>query len=566
MNNLKRKRWARTARFVAVAVLATTAVMAVAQQQPSDVRVDVNLNQADMMTATQVLMKEAGIQFVLEPGDPFGRITLTLKDVTPEDAVRYICQAAGAYFRRDESGVYIISHKPPIAADPIPAPDKPKVLKRIPVLNADVRDIFDELAFKNPFSPERGFAELKRFVDESKPAPSFLPSGSAVSVVPSNLIAPAQQFAPTNSPLSAPLTSGEQGNQIKIPGNEAAGQFGGGGLGGGGLGGGGFGGGQGGLGGGGLGGGGLGGGGLGGGGLGGQGGGLGGGGGALVGGQGLVPSGITFVSFDPTDNSFVVRGTEDAINELQTYISTFDVAPKQVQVKVEYITTTLNTTNDLGYEFLYQRGEVLAGTTPGVFADDTLPVFLDYSSGNVAGRMRAELLLSNGEVEEAPIVRTLNNQPVTLYSYVDQWIGYTETSITAGVAISATVPIELTAETILSVAPRINNDGTITMYLAPQISTFVGFSVVNGIGDLPNEVVQGMTVVARVRNGETIVLGGLTNKQESNTEQRVPVLGDLPFVGQFFRSNEKSKTNSELLIFVTPTILDEEGLPTTIGP
>jgi type II secretory pathway component GspD/PulD (secretin) len=66
-----------------------------------------------------------------------------------------------------------------------------------------------------------------------------------------------------------------------------------------------------------------------------------------------------------------------------------------------------------------------------------------------------------------------------------------------------------------------------------------------------------------VRNGETIVLGGLTQKNENDSSNKVPVLADLPIIGQFFRSLSRNVTNSELLIFVTPTILDDQE---TTGP
>ncbi len=545
-----RNRWARIARFATVAALAATAALATAQQA-SDVRVDINLKAADMMTATRMLMQQAGVQFVVEPSsDPFGRITLKLDGATAEDAVRYICQAAGAYFRRDENGVYIISHRPPVVVDHETKTSKPSVLKRIKVMNADVRDVYDSVQGRIPYDYVRGLDLLKKFTDHSGPQSTGALGGGLTLTNPTNSTVPTAQFNPVNSPISAPLTSSESGGQIKIPGMEGGNQIGGG-FGGGGNSGGGFGGGgQG--------------GGLGGGAGGGQGGGQQ-GGGQLVGGQGLVPDGIDFVSFDPTDNSFVVRGTEEAINQLQTYISQFDVAPKQVQVKVEFITTTSNLERDLGYEFLYQRGTVLTGTTPGVFADYTLPVFLNYSSGNIVGRLRTKLLMGDGKVVEAPIARTLNNQPVLLYSFVTQYISLTTTVVTNGIAISNPSVIPLQANTQLAVTPRINNDNTITMYLTPNIATFVGVSVTSS-GNIPNQVQQGMQVVARVRNGETIVLGGLTNKSETNSEQRVPVLGDLPIVGQFFRTNSRAKTNSELLIFVTPTILDEDGLPTQGGP
>jgi type II secretory pathway component GspD/PulD (secretin) len=531
------------ARLALAAAFAATAAIAAAQQA-SDVHVDVNLKDADMMAATRVLTERAGIQFVVEPSnDPYGRITLKLDSVTAEDAVRYICQSAGAYFRRDENGVFIISHKPFAVTDPTPtASKKPKMLRRIKLRNADCRDVYDQLMGRIPFDFRRGFELLKAFKSAYGPVEHDLPNTNI------NLINPpiASQYAPIASQQSTPMTTQESGGQFKIPG-EGGNQIGG-------------------QGGGGLGGGGLGGGGLGGGGL---GGGIGGGGqnggATLVGGTGLVPDSIDFVDYDPTDNSLVVRGTDDDINILQTYVNTFDVAPKQVLVKVEYITTTNQLEHDLGYEFLYERGTVFAGTTPGAFANQSLPVFLNYSTGNIVGRLRTTLTNGDGKVVESPIVRTLNNQPVTLFSETETWIGFTTTGVSNGTIIQQTNPYPLTSTTQLSVAPRINEDGTITMYLTPQISTFSGFSQV-GTQQIPNEVVQAMQVVARVKNGETIVLGGLTNKQESNVYQRIPVLADLPIFGQFFRSSQKARNSSELLIFVTPTVLDDSTTGNPGGP
>jgi type II secretory pathway component GspD/PulD (secretin) len=65
-------------------------------------------------------------------------------------------------------------------------------------------------------------------------------------------------------------------------------------------------------------------------------------------------------------------------------------------------------------------------------------------------------------------------------------------------------------------------------------------------------------VVARVRNGETIVLGGLTDKNDNTSVSRVPLLSDLPIIGQFFRSSQRTKRNSDLLIFVTPRVVEED--------
>jgi general secretion pathway protein D len=542
-----RNSWAQLARSASLAVIAASAAMASAQQA-SDVRVDVNLKDADMVLATRTLTARAGVDFVFEQSsEPYSKVTLKLDGVTAEDAVRYVCQAAGAYFRRDENGVYIISHHPPVQKDVEPAHKAPRILKRVKVLKADVRDVYDEIYSRIPFDYARGFEALQAFSGRygglGKPMAT-----STITVLPGNN--PANLYNPVNPTVSTPGTSSESGGDIKLPGAEGGKQVGG--FGGGGQG---FGGGGQGFGGGGQG--------FGGGGQGFGGGGQN-GGGQLVPGQGLVPSDIDFISFDPTDNSLLVRGTEEAINQLQTYISTFDVAPKQVIVKVEYITTTANLQKALGYEFLYQRATVLAGSTPGVFADQSLPVFFNYASGNIVSRLRTKLLMGDGKVVNSPILRTLNNQPAQLTINTSEYVDIPQTIISNGTAITQPNITQINIPTFLSITPRINDDNTVTMYLQPQISTIVGVSQTSA-GALPNVVQQFMSVVARVRNGETMVLGGLTQKSTTNSEQRIPVLGDLPLVGQFFRSYDRSQVTSELLVFVTPTVLDDDGLPSGTG-
>ena len=546
--------WARLGLLV-VLTGAVVAPLSVAKaQQASDVRVDLNLKDADMMVATNTLFQRTGIQFVIQPSsEPYQRVTLKLDGVTPEDAVRYICQAAGAYFKRDENGVYIISHVKPQVEVPAPTvPTKsPKVLRRLKVLKAGAKDVYDMLLYGMSFDVTRGLRQLQKFTDLGTVSElNRLYNGNFNST---QIQGPQNMFMPVNA--SAPprdLTSAESGGDVQLPGSEAAGQLGGGG--------GGFGGG------GGLQGGGGGGGGAAGGGRGGGAGGTGNQATPLVGGQGLVGESIDFVSYDPTDNSLLVRGNEDDINQLQTYITEFDVAPRQVEIKVEFITTTDTITSDFGAEFLYQRGTMFAGTTPGSFVNTSDPVFFNYATGDVSARLRTSLSEGTGKVVSAPIIRTLNNQPASISSSITTWFFYNQTTVSNGTVLTTPEPQALTAFTFLSVAPRINNDDTITLYLTPQIQNFVGFSEGPDGEQIPNSSTQSIQVVARVKNNETIVLGGLNQKNESETQNKVPVLAELPIIGQFFRETSKNKTNSELLIFVTPSIVDEDTTGNPGGP
>lgn len=522
-----RNSWATLALAAVMATMVLAgASSAVAQRSPDTVRIDVNLKDADMIAATQAITHKTGLQFVIEPStEPFNRVTLSINGVTPEDAIKYICNASGAYFRRDDSGVYIISRNKPIDATVVP-PTDPKIApgkvvtytKKIYCLHTDPKSVYDTMMYQIPMTAGSGWETLQKFKSAMSPQYSQIFGNNAPTIL--------QTASPTDlSRGSAPLTGRETGNGISLPGEAAmqgasAGQApGSGGLG--------------------------------------QGGG--GGNAQLTGGQGLVPQSIDYISYDPTDNSIVVRGTsEDDIAELQRYISLFDTPPQQVEIKVEFVTTTEDLTKSIGYDFLYQRGALFTGNRPGSFARSGDPVFLNYATGNITTRLRTQLSEGRGKVVSAPTVRTLNNQPASVTNSITTYIFINQITISNGTVVTTTNPIALQAFSQLAVAPRINADGTVTVYLSPQISSFVGFSTGPNGEQIPNQVSQALNLVARVRDGETIVLGGLTTKNENYNVGRIPILGDLPIIGQFFRSNVRTKANSELLIFVTPRVIPED--------
>jgi general secretion pathway protein D len=527
--------WAKLALgAVMVAAFAVPVASAVAQQGMEQTRVSVRLEDVDLLTAARELTKLTGLMFVVEKSDkPFGKVTLDLKDLPVEDVIQYMCTSAGAHFRRDENGVFILSHDLPAPEKLNPTAEKPhvaKVRKRIPLMKADAETVYRQIMYRESFDPTSPFRKLNDFKDVVMPSnvgfygtkELYTPKlGPAIPMTSAPV--PAQNYSNPNEGANGISLPGEGANQIGPGGGQ--GGFGG----------------QGGLGGN-------------------QGqGGQGGQGTSLVGGQGLVPEGISYISFDPTDNSFIVEGTDEAIQEFIRLINEFDRAPQQVTIKVEFITTSSSVSRSLGFEFLYSRGAVFAGTTPGSFIRGGDPVFLNYGSGNVTARMRTQLLEGFGKVVNAPIVRTLNNQPASVFSQVISTIFInTVVGNGAGSVIVTPQPFPLQVTTSLTVAPRINGDGTITVALQPQIADFGQLRRGPDGQEIPDQLIQAVNVVARVKNDETIVLGGLTRKSDIGSEARVPILADLPIIGQFFRSTTRDRNNSELLIFVTPHIVEED--------
>ena len=195
------------------------------------------------------------------------------------------------------------------------------------------------------------------------------------------------------------------------------------------------------------------------------------------------------------------------------------------------------------------------------------PVFLTYASGDAVFRLRTRLAEGSGRVVTAPIIRTMNNTPATVFAFTTDWI-LTSTTTGIGNNIITTVnPQPLPLGTGLSVTPRINADNTITMGLTPSVTSVVGTRQVSSTGtsfELPITAQQAVSVVVNVKDKETIVLGGMNTESTNTTVTRVPVLSDLPILGQFFKKVVKGKTASELLIFVTPVIIEDED--TGIAP
>lgn len=542
----------------AVLGAALTLFSALATAQSADIKMNVSLKDADLVTATRMITEKTGIQFYFTGTKQFSRVTTTLKDQTADDVIRYICDAAGAYATRDTNGVYRISaDKPSVTVAPIENRAPASIIKKIKLLHQGADDIFTQVVMGKVLDPLTKHRDLGRAFEMARRvvAPASQVGSAATSFFDS--AQKVNQYRPAPTPYDqvsnqAGGDGGVGGSSISLPGTDAY-QIGG--MGGG-MAGGGMGGGMGGQGGG-----------LGGqgGGLGGQGGGLGGQGGGtqLTPGQGLVPSTIDFITYDPTDNSLIVRGTsEDDINQLANTIAQFDVAPKQVSIKVEFITTTENVDQSLGYSIQYTRGALIAGMNQTEFQRGSDPVFFTYASGDAVFRLRTRLSNGYGRVVTAPVIRTVNNTPATVFaSTTDYILSSVTTANGVGGVNTFTTPQAIQIGTALSVTPRINGDGTISMGLAPTVSTITGTRSIAVSATQNQEVpiftTQAVTAVIIVKDGDTIVLGGLNTDSTNTLVNRVPVLSDLPIVGQFFRRTQKQKTSSELLIFVTPKIIDD---------
>jgi len=513
-----------------------------------DYLLTIHLIDTDLITAVKAIAQQTKAEFVFEPTDePYQRISFIKIDQKPfEQVLGYICQAAGATYRKEANGVYVIgpARAKPIEVPTPPAPTPPTevqkplvVIERIPLRYSRASDIVRII--KTEMMTDDPFAELRDFVNRSLYESSLTMRPPVPPAVPLRLDgSPAVPF--NNAPVASPDETAREIGEGQRGGRGGFGGFGGQPGGFGGQLGGGFGGGQ-------------------------PGGGLGGqfGAGGQASGILLPPEGLDGIVANDLDNSIIVRGTPEAIEYIRRILRFLDVAPKQVLIRAEFVTVSRNDAEKFGIDWNLARVNLQAGASG--LADRSAPVFVNYATGNLVANLRALLSEGRGRVVNAPVVVTQNNSPasVTFFTldYVEQqFVVFNQAG--QPTTFSTFVPVQI--PTFLSVTPRVNADGTITLTLFPQVTAPKRIRV--GGRDLPGADTQAVLTVRRIRSGETLVIGGLITRSDNTATTKIPLLGDLPVIGQFFRSRERAIVETELLIFVTATVLDEEESTGTLAP
>ncbi|CUU05658.1 MAG: secretin and TonB N-terminal domain-containing protein [Fimbriimonadales bacterium] len=173
---------------------------------------------------------------------------------------------------------------------------------------------------------------------------------------------------------------------------------------------------------------------------------------------------------------------------------------------------------------------------------------IDFSvTLNALAEDRRNRLLAN------PRVATLDGRPATIF--IGDEVNYVK--LIQQTPQGANVQTDsVQAGIILSVLPRVHEDGSITLQVKPEVSVITGFLNVPGGGSLPQLARRNAETTIRLNNGETLIIGGLIREQDIKTIQKVPLLGDLPFFGYLFRRSSTTRDRSEIVITLTVRVME----------
>jgi type II secretory pathway component GspD/PulD (secretin) len=259
----------------------------------------------------------------------------------------------------------------------------------------------------------------------------------------------------------------------------------------------------------------------------------------------------------PLDNSLIVRGDPDAIADLKTVIRLLDIPPIQLQIKVEQIAVTTGAQRSLGFDWSVLNNNIAVQSNLGN-SGPSGSIAVALATGNFRAQLAALLTSNKATVIQSATLTTQNNVPASINTFSTSYVFIPQNQQIQGAGLVTTfTPVAINIPTSLQATPRVNGDGTITMFIPFQISQQTGESVGPNGERIPNSFTSLIAVVRRVPNGGTVVLGGTLTKNDSESTNRIPLLADLPIVGRLFRSRLISKSDTETLIFFTPTILPD---------
>lgn len=287
--------------------------------------------------------------------------------------------------------------------------------------------------------------------------------------------------------------------------------------------------------------------------------------------DGMLTPEIGKVALDERARILVVTDIPIVVEQMQDLIKQLDTPVKQVAIDAMIVDVTLTDAADTGVDWLMSavknQSRRDAANNTGIFTGDlqNLSLHSNMDVGDVAGLLnfgilsgdidwrgviQAEVRNNNSTLLSNPKLITVENQPATIT--IASEIPYTElTSTQQGGQQTSTEfkPIGTTLE----VTPKVTHDDHIIAQILAKEST--SSQVVNGV---PVEDKREINTTPHLASGQTIYVGGLRKNNDAVSVRKVPVLGDVPVVNLLFRSNRRSETVNELLIFLTCSVVEGE--------
>lgn len=228
------------------------------------------------------------------------------------------------------------------------------------------------------------------------------------------------------------------------------------------------------------------------------------------------------------------------------------------QLNFDLVNDALNLSTNVIVTNPVDGGTALPGTLTGTY----VRTFNDGKLEHIEAAITALQEQGQVKVVSQPRIRTLNNQSAIVRVGTERTFFTTTTTIDRSplggdpLLTTTNTPSTITEGLVLTVTPQISEHGDITMDVSPVLTRIAGIdSSPDGLSNAPKLDIKQSSTLVRMHDNETIVVGGLIQETTSNTVRAVPVLGKLPVVGKLFSADYDRDIRKELVIFITPHII-----------
>lgn len=260
--------------------------------------------------------------------------------------------------------------------------------------------------------------------------------------------------------------------------------------------------------------------------------------------------------------TLLVESDIPTIKRIEALLKNIDTPPKQIMVEAKIIQIGNNSTAKLGAnikstnpnnptEIMQTVG--LAGSPDD---DGATGLFYNVTNDNIEALTEALQTRTGYNLLSSPRVIALNGQGAEIIT--GSRLGYKTKTITASGLIESVEFLDV--GTKLTITPNIKSDGNIMMEIHPEISSG---AIVN---DLPQKDSTETTTKLIVKDGQTIIIGGLMKEETTETKKGIPILADIPFLGIPFRSTSLDTKKYEIVILISPHIVDAGMIAEMKGP
>ena len=264
-------------------------------------------------------------------------------------------------------------------------------------------------------------------------------------------------------------------------------------------------------------------------------------------GQSGNPTPTATVVADERTNTLIVTGTAEDLALVEGLIPRLDQAVPQVNLRVRIQEVQSNLTRSLGLKW----NTIAGGNVVASILDSGLSLIFDSTRSLAALNIVATL----DALQRQGLSRALRDVNQTVLNNQTARLQSGETFLIRRVVENRVERVPFDIGIIVEVTPQITADGQILLNIRAEVSGNVQRNPVDG--DVDRFTKQVVTTTLRVRDGQTVVLGGLTSQENTQTVQGVPLLMDIPLIGELFKQRTGETTDRELLVVITADILKE---------